>query len=364
MNQNELQAALWQSQERLIEVQRIGQMGSWELDWMSAAMTWSEEVYGIFEIDPALFGASYDAFMQAIYPDDREAVSKAYSESLKNRTSSCIDHRLLLADGRIKCVRECWSTYYDEDGKPVRSLGTVQDITALKESELHLEASRARLRELLVYQANRHELECKQISWDMHEDLLQNLTGVKMSVMLLESRSVEIPAHLVKMLPSMTSVLEKSIRLVREMVDTLRPTILNLGILPALEWLRDEFVKHPDRACKLEVSGEAAQLDEHSCLIIFRIAQKSLEVISRFGGTAKVSISLECNESDCLLVMRDESKEYNIDVSDSNFLSLIAMQVRVLEMGGEMAIFSAPDLFSAPDTGLIVKARLPVQAGG
>lgn len=484
-----LEDALRHSQERLIEIQRIGQMGSWEMDWMSGAMVWSEEVYCILEIDPALFSASYDAFMKAIYPDDREVVSNAYSESLKSRTSCGIEHRLLFADGRIKCVRECWSTYYDENGKPVRSLGTIQDITerkllerqlakreqefrtlaenspdiivrydrdcclayanpvfekymglrldelrgkkptqipdfpevemfqrrvrevietgkrvefehyvllkggmtdwrlvsiipecdmegriayvqvlsrnitSLKESELHLKQSHARLRELLVYQANSYEWERKQVSWNMHEELLQNLASVNMYVMLLKSRSAELPAYLVNMLPSMISGLEKSTLLVRELVNTLRPTVLNLGIHAALEWLADEFVKHPDRRCKLEIDEDETQLDEHSCLVIFRVVQKSLEAIAKYGGAAKVNISLECNKSDCLLVMRDNNNEYNINMSDSNFLSLTAMQELVLDKGGEMAIFSALDLFSAPGKGLIIQVHLPVQGG-
>jgi PAS domain S-box-containing protein len=131
-----LENALQRKREILTQAQRIGQMGSWELDLTSGELTWSDEVYRIFEIDPAAFGATYAAFLDAIHPDDREAVNKAYTDSLENRTSYAIDHRLLFADERIKHVRECCETHYDAEGKPVRSLGTVQDITERKKLEL------------------------------------------------------------------------------------------------------------------------------------------------------------------------------------------------------------------------------------
>ncbi|MDD5106012.1 MAG: MASE3 domain-containing protein, partial [Desulfuromonadaceae bacterium] len=118
----------------LNEAQRIAHIGSWELDLLTNRLFWSDEIYRIFEIDPQAFGASYDAFLQAIHPDDREAVDAAYTNSVRTRTSYSIDHRLLLAGGRIKHVHEHCETFYEND-KPIRSAGTVQDITERKRIE-------------------------------------------------------------------------------------------------------------------------------------------------------------------------------------------------------------------------------------
>ncbi len=123
------------SEQELIEAQRIAHMGNWNLDLEQNVLTWSQEIYRIFEIDPEKFGASYEAFLNAIHPDDREKVNNAYTESLKSKQPYGIGHRLLMKDGRIKYVTEKCETYYAEDGRPLRSVGTVQDITESKQAE-------------------------------------------------------------------------------------------------------------------------------------------------------------------------------------------------------------------------------------
>jgi diguanylate cyclase (GGDEF)-like protein/PAS domain S-box-containing protein len=127
--------ALKESAQRLNEAQRIAQVGSWELDLASGKLTWSDETFRIFEIDQASFGASYETFLDAIHPEDREQVNQAYTDSLATRTPYEITHRLRMPDGRIKWVNERCETLYDEQGKALYSTGTVQDITARKLAE-------------------------------------------------------------------------------------------------------------------------------------------------------------------------------------------------------------------------------------
>ncbi|MDA8130345.1 MAG: PAS domain S-box protein [Elusimicrobia bacterium] len=135
------------SETALKEAQRLAKIGNWELDIASNGLRWSEEIFSIFEIDPSRFGASYAAFLDAIHPDDREEVNKAYTDSLKNRTRYNITHRLLMKDGRVKHVNEVCETFYDPAGKPLRSVGTVQDITERKTAEEKIRESELALRE-------------------------------------------------------------------------------------------------------------------------------------------------------------------------------------------------------------------------
>lgn len=129
---NEMTRELRATGEQLKEAQRMAHVGSWELDIASNTAVWSDETYRIFEIDPVSFGASYEAFMNAVHPEDRALMDAAYAESLQNRTPYSIEHRLLFPDGRIKFVHEKGKTLYDEEGRACRSIGTVQDITEQK----------------------------------------------------------------------------------------------------------------------------------------------------------------------------------------------------------------------------------------
>ena len=138
--------ALTQSEERLRETQSIARLGRWELDLVSDRLHWSDGIFELFEIDPSRFGASYEAFLDAIHPDDRDAVDRAYSASLENKQPYEISHRLLMKDGRVKWVHEKCRTDFDAHGRPLRSIGVMQDVTertlaeeALRENQLRYE---------------------------------------------------------------------------------------------------------------------------------------------------------------------------------------------------------------------------------
>jgi diguanylate cyclase (GGDEF)-like protein/PAS domain S-box-containing protein len=135
--------ALRASADRLNEAQRIAQVGNWTLNLVSGELTWSDQVFRLFEIDPTRFDATYDAFLNAIHPDDRDAVNQAYTDSLKTRQPYEITHRLRMSDGRIKWVHEKCLSEFDAAGKPLRSLGTVQDITDGKLTEIELRIAAA-----------------------------------------------------------------------------------------------------------------------------------------------------------------------------------------------------------------------------
>ncbi|BBJ00248.1 hypothetical protein FGKAn22_19400 [Ferrigenium kumadai] len=122
-------------EDMLEEAQRLGRIGHWELDLTTNRLTWSDEVFRIFEIDPQRFEASYESFLALIHPEDRKMVNQSYQDSVANQGEYDIEHRLQFPDGRIKWVKERGTTHYDQNGKPLLSLGTVQDISQQKATE-------------------------------------------------------------------------------------------------------------------------------------------------------------------------------------------------------------------------------------
>lgn len=126
----------------LDKAEELGKFGYWELDIESGKLFWSKQVFVIFKLDPSTYTPSYESFLNSIHPEDREKVTIAYSNSLKNKTPYEIEHRLLFADKSIGYVLEKGETFYDENGNAITTIGTVQDVTSrviyeqkIKESE-------------------------------------------------------------------------------------------------------------------------------------------------------------------------------------------------------------------------------------
>lgn len=136
--QKTAEKVLERNRNLLNETQKLAHIGSWELDLVSNTLIWSDELYSIFELLPSDFGPTYETFLQGVHPDDRELVNKTYRKSVQQAIPYEIVHRLLMPDGRVKIVQVRGETEY-KDGRPVRSYGSMQDITEVKlvEEEQH-----------------------------------------------------------------------------------------------------------------------------------------------------------------------------------------------------------------------------------
>lgn len=137
----ELEALLEKERKFLVDAQRVAHTGSWYLDIQQGLLTWSDETYRIFELDKEDVDDLHATFYERVHPEDREAVSAPYAESLNTRLPYEIEHRIVMDDGRIKYVIERCEHSYDPSGTPLYSIGTVQEITERKRMEIQLEDS-------------------------------------------------------------------------------------------------------------------------------------------------------------------------------------------------------------------------------
>lgn len=136
--QIEATETLRKSESRLAESQRIAHLGNWDWDILNNKLWWSDEVYRIFGLMPNEFEANYEAFLKIIHPEDIELVRKAVDKALNEKIPYSIDHRIVLKDGRERIVSEKAEVSFDDSGRPVKMIGTVQDITDFKRTEHEL----------------------------------------------------------------------------------------------------------------------------------------------------------------------------------------------------------------------------------
>jgi len=141
--------ALIRSEALLSKSQAIGHIGSWELNLGADQLTWSDEAYRIFGLRPQEFEATYEAFLEVVHPEDREAVNAILSDSVREgRDSYEIEHRIIRRDnGEVRFVLEKCEHIKDASGSVVRSVGLVQDITERKHAEEERRKLDARMRE-------------------------------------------------------------------------------------------------------------------------------------------------------------------------------------------------------------------------
>ncbi len=145
----EAKRQLEETKEMLTNAEHIAHIGSWRLDISKDRLSWSDETYVIFEVDKERSDVDYELFLEHVHPEERDAVNQAYLASLKTRQPYKIEHRLKMRDGRIKTVLEQCRTSFDEDGTPLVSMGSVQDITELREVDHEIIRQAALLRSVI-----------------------------------------------------------------------------------------------------------------------------------------------------------------------------------------------------------------------
>jgi len=138
---------LEENKAHLERSQEIAHLGSWELDILNDRLRWSDEVYRIFGLAPGEFDATYEAFLGAIHPDDRDIVNYAYTSSIQEGLGSYeIEHRIVRKKtGEIRYVHEKCEHFSDHAGRIIRSVGMVHDITEYKKAEKELKDSKDKL---------------------------------------------------------------------------------------------------------------------------------------------------------------------------------------------------------------------------
>jgi signal transduction histidine kinase len=178
---------------------------------------------------------------------------------------------------------------------------------------------------------------------EVHDELGQVLTALRMNLSLVKMRFGALDADLVPQIESIKALADRALAGVRNVATHLRPSVLDLGLVPAIEWLCQEFVRNTGVDCTFLVPDLTLTLDEARAVVLWRIVQESLTNISRYAQATTVSVCLMQRGPDLWLQVRDDGSGFDVDVvSRKQSFGLLGMRERVLVLGGQLAIHSRP----------------------
>jgi PAS domain S-box-containing protein len=337
--------ALRLSEARLREAQRIAHLGNWDWDIVANRLVWSDEIYRIFGLSPQQFGATYDSFLSYVHPEDRELVKQSVNEVLYEGRPYNIDHRIVQPDGSERIVHESAEVTLNEEGVPIRMLGTVQDITELKIAESRLRALSERL-------VQTQEEERRKIGRELHDVVGQSMTVLKLMLYhARDSSQAEIGAALKEVDALVDEVAEK----VRSLSHTLQPAMLeDFGLLEALlnqfEWLTSKTglkvnFKHEGLPRRFPTNVETA---------VFRVIQEALSNVIRHARVKEVEVTIKATDDRLYLEVEDKGIGFEPATIPADSIGFRGMQERAELIGGSLVIDSSPGV------GTCVNAEFPL----
>ncbi len=133
--------ALKESERRLVEAQRVAQIGNWDWQVFTDTIVWSEELYRIYGVAPGEFGGTYEDVLEIAHPEDKEHVAKTVGTAYENLSKFRFDHRRVHPDRGLRVLTVRGDVVAGESGEPIRMFGTVQDVTDRKQAENELKGS-------------------------------------------------------------------------------------------------------------------------------------------------------------------------------------------------------------------------------
>jgi PAS domain S-box-containing protein len=342
--------ALRKLRDSLAEAQRIAHLGNWDWDIVNDKLYWSDEIYRIFGLSPQEFGATYEAFLRSVHPDNREDVQLAVGRALQERAPYSIDHRIVLPDGAERMVHEQGEVTFDEDGKAVRMMGTVQDITERKEAEEELKASREELRHLSAQLLEAQERERKRVARELHDGLGQTLSAMKFRIEnTIGELDAEEKAESSDALKNLVPMAQRAVEEVRRISKNLWPSILDdLGLLPTISWFCREFGEmHPHVRIQREMAVEEESVPDVLKITIYRVLQEAMNNIARHSRASELSLSMKEEDGRLLLTIRDNGVGFDTDPTAppeglDRGLGLASMKERTELSGGRFTIESRP----------------------
>lgn len=245
----------------------------------------------------------------------------------------------------------------DPHGLLVSILAVGRDVSAWRAAERRLKESHAQLRLLTSHRESTREEERKHIAREIHDELGQQLSALRMGISLLRLQFGADQPLLVERVQVLMIRVDEIIQVVRNVASSLRPAALNMGLTSALEWLVSDFTQGTGIDCRLSAPPARLRLDDERATAIFRVIQESLTNVCRHAQASRVDIHLEQDAEHLQIEVRDNGKGFDPAQLPKGTLGMLGMLERGHMFGGTVTIDSTPG------QGARVRVNIPFQAG-
>ncbi len=241
------------------------------------------------------------------------------------------------------------------DGKIISLLGVTRDKTEQKKADDDIKKAHVKLKELSSHLLSIREEERKRIAREIHDELGQQLTAVKMDAAWIFKKTTDTNPEIKNKLEHVISLLDGSNRSIRRILQELRPMVLDdFGLYESIKWLTQQFYENTGIKVKITGNAEGANVEEQTMLCVFRIFQESLANISRHAEAKRVTVDLSVNDSAIVLFIEDDGRGFNLNSIENTSFGILGMKERVDSLKGSFK------LDSKPGKGTTIKVVLPV----
>jgi PAS domain S-box-containing protein len=292
------------------------------------------------------YGYTRDEFLsmtiQDIRPEKDVPILENYLGNIRKSFQNAGVWRHKKKDGTIIDV-EIVSHEIDFDGRLAR-LVLSNDVTEKKRAEDELKTSREQLRQLAGHLQNIREEERSAIAREIHDELGQVLTSLKMNLIFVDKKittngeEINVPA-LHKEISGMTSVIDDSVKRVRKIITELRPELLDqLGLISALEWQAKEFITKSGIDCILVNNFGETEVNRNVSIAVYRIFQEALTNVMRHSKATRVDVKIGRNNNHLEFEILDNGVGFELKENKSKTFGVLGMKERAIILGGDFKV--------------------------
>jgi len=265
-----------------------------------------------------------------------------------------LESRIESRDKALRWIEFSIGHARDSGGKLTSLRWILLDITSRKLAELELEQSRQQLRMLAARVQEVREEERKHIAREIHDQLGGDLSAMKLDVLWVAKRLGAADAVSAERLARIASLIDDAIDGVRSLASELRPAVLDLGLIPAIEWQLNEFKRRTGTTCHLSVNVAESDLASLDTTVVFRLFQEALTNVARHAGATDVEVAVGSENGSLRVEIRDNGRGITPEaIAEPTSLGLIGMRERAAQLAGRV------DFEGTPGVGTRVVISIP-----